>query len=85
MRPNEIPYANGPFPDKQSYFLGEQIKYMCLNSNDTRNRTCTTDGTWTDLGFVCGGIIYYSKLDKDHILMQHKILTYDLVDSKIKI
>ena len=28
--------------------------------------------------------IYYSKFDRDHVLMEHKILTNDLIESKIE-
>ena len=55
LPPNEIEFALGPRPLKSNYTLGEQVTYKCLSSNDTRNRTCTSDGSWTPLNFVCGG------------------------------
>ena len=33
------------------------MEYKCNSSDDSRRITCTSDGTWTELGFVCGGMI----------------------------
>ena len=33
------------------------MEYKCNISDDSRKITCTSDGTWTELGFVCGGMI----------------------------
>ncbi|XP_045198586.2 snaclec coagulation factor IX-binding protein subunit A-like [Mercenaria mercenaria] len=45
-----------PSPAKNTYSVGDQVEYVCptSSSNDVRTRTCTSSGTWTDLGFVCG-------------------------------
>ncbi|XP_045197025.2 uncharacterized protein LOC123551856 isoform X2 [Mercenaria mercenaria] len=45
-----------PSPAKNSSSVGDQVKYVCPTpgSNDVRTRTCTSSGTWTELGFVCG-------------------------------
>ena len=33
------------------------MEYKCNSSDDSRRITCTSDGTWTELRFVCGGMI----------------------------
>ena len=41
---------------KSYYSVGENVTYVCdVDVNETRIITCSSEGTWTHLAYVCGG------------------------------
>ena len=41
---------------KSYYSVGENVTYVCdVDGNETRIITCSSEGTWTSLAYVCGG------------------------------
>ncbi|KAK7508695.1 hypothetical protein BaRGS_00000261 [Batillaria attramentaria] len=42
-------------PVKTSYSVGDTITYQCNSSSEHVTSTCLTDGTWSPVGYVCGG------------------------------
>ena len=48
-----------PAPTKESYKVGDVVKYKCPTGTDWRESVCTSEGQWTQLNFVCGGKVKY--------------------------
>ncbi|KAL4227861.1 hypothetical protein ACF0H5_013299 [Mactra antiquata] len=41
-------------PVQSTYAIGETVDYTCGANGRTMKRTCTSEGTWTELSMVCG-------------------------------
>ena len=46
--------------NRTSFNVGDVVIYTCLtNTSVTANITCTSEGTWTSIQYVCQGVIAY--------------------------
>ncbi|ESP01903.1 hypothetical protein LOTGIDRAFT_172278 [Lottia gigantea] len=53
--PDDIVDADPIVHDVTRYNVGDSLAYVCSNGTATKMRRCLTDGTWTDIEYVCGG------------------------------
>ncbi|KAL3859382.1 hypothetical protein ACJMK2_009605 [Sinanodonta woodiana] len=64
-RPENVP--DGKFePVKSSYVIGEMVIYTCQDGKNTKQRYCSSEGTWVpNLNFVCEARVVCNDQDED--------------------
>ena len=48
-------------PVKSSYDVGYKVTYKCKTGDEVVDSYCLSDGTWSPVGYVCGGKQYEKK------------------------